>query len=567
MARISCAGRFSAVRYTREHDFRYNKKDNLLLEKTAYTRAPATRTVFPVCRGQGDYMQNVFILEDSRTDAMRLRKALEHLGYTVVGTAESGAEAIAKAPGLNPDVMFIDIILRERRMDGVEAARALHRIADIPIIFVTSFSDEDIVDRALSVSPYAYMLKPIDQDQLRVTLEAVKNRIRMERHQRALIEQLNQSQKMEAIGRLAGGIAHNFNNILSVMIGNAELCMRDLDEADPNSARVQKIKKSGMRAKDLTAKLLALSREDELRLAPVHATELIEDVCDMLKGCIGKKVQIRTRFHASNPVLSVDFNQVTQALLNVCLNGCDAMEAGGELALETDRVTLDEDAARARPGLSPGEYCRITVRDTGAGIPEAIRDKIFEPFFTTKDKERGTGLGLYVTLGIIKGHHGAIDVADADQGGTAVSIYLPVTRECVAAEPAACGNGRNAGRNRTVLIVDDEQDFLDMTSETLTREGYRVMAAATGARAIEMYRSHGHEIDLVLLDIIMPELDGGDVFHAIRDMAHDAKVVLCSGYSAEGKVSELMQAGVNAFIQKPFVYTDLDRVITSVLEA
>ena len=508
-------------------------------------------------------MKNVFILEDSKTDTLMLKKVLEKNGYTVVGTAADVDEAIKKVPELKPDLLFADIILKERDRDGIHAAVAIREQIDVPVIFLTSYSDESIVDRALAASPYAYMLKPISHDQLRVTLEAVKKRVRLERDNRVLIEQLFQSQKMEAIGRLAGGIAHNFNNILSVMIGNAELSLRRLDPDDKLYQRAEKIRTAGVRAKDLTGKLLALSRDDKLMMATASVRKIIEDVSDMLTSSISRDIRIQSDVSEDNLCVKVDLNQITQALLNVCLNACDAMPGGGALTIQVNQVSLSGKFCRAAR-LEPGQYCRIRIQDTGMGMSPDIQARIFEPFFTTKEKERGTGLGLYVTLGIIQGHSGHIEIQSKQGGGATVDIYLPasgISAPVEKGEPVApCA----AVSDKTVLIVDDEQDFLDMAADTLRMEGFRTLSADNGRRALEIFRQHKHEIDLVLLDIIMPEMNGGEVFHEIRKISAGARVVICSGYSAETQINDLMSQGADAFIQKPFVYTDLEKVMATV---
>jgi signal transduction histidine kinase len=513
-------------------------------------------------------MKTIFILEDSRTDTVHLKKMLESLGYDVVGTAASGDEAAFRVPRLKPDLLFIDIILKERRMDGIDSARRILEQCEVPIVFLTSFSDESLVDRALEVSPYAYLLKPVSLDQLRVTLEAVRSRVRLERDRRGLIEQLNQAQKMEAIGRLAGGVAHNFNNILSIMIGNAELCMRNTPENHANAVRLLKIKTAGMRAADLTGKLLALSREEKYTLAAVSAGEIVEDLRIMLAEAISPGIRITTRVPENAGLLNVDFNQISQALLNVCLNACDAMPGGGELTIEAETLVLNPDACAMHQGLQPGPHCCLRICDTGDGIPEHILPRIFDPFFTTKGRSHGTGLGLSVTHGIIQGHGGAIHVESNQPRGSIFSILLPQASEPVIATPAPTDTAAiPARRNKTVLLVDDEPDFLEMTSETLSMDGYRIISAASGSQAVSLFRTHCKDIDLVLLDILMPGMDGGQVFHAIKDIDAAARVVLCSGYSTEDKVRELMDAGVDAFIRKPFVHHDLDRVLASVLDS
>jgi len=265
--------------------------------------------------------------------------------------------------------------------------------------------------------------------------------------------------------------------------------------------------------------------------------------------------------------VSADANQIIQAILNVCINSCDAMPDGGDLAIECRIVTLGKESAFVKSGLNPGKFVLIRIQDTGTGIPDGIKDKLFEPFFTTKEKEKGTGLGLYVTLNIIKEHNGHISIASEEGVGSTVDIYLPASDKT--SRPAVESIAFNAkfGEAKSVLIVDDEEDFLDMISETMQDSGYKTFVANVGGEALELYTKHKNEIDLVILDIMMPGMDGGEVYRELRKIAPDVKVVLCSGYSNIGRAEDLMKEGVAGFLQKPFVFNELEYLIASVLSA
>lgn len=511
-------------------------------------------------------MKNVFILEDSKTAAHRLIRLLEKNGYVIVGIAETGPEAITKVLELKPDLVFADIILKSPEMDGTEAAIEIRKQINVPIIFTTNYSDEKLVEKALLASPYAYMLKPIDEDQLRVTLETTANRLRMEREREDLVDQLNQSQKMEAIGQLAGGMAHNFNNILSVILGNAELALKNLEPGSPNHIRIGKIVRSGGRAKDLSMKLLALARKEKPSFHSVSMNKIIEDTLDIIRDSISKKIAVETVLDEKIPPVTADANQIIQVILNICINACDSMPDGGGLSIESRRVFLDGRYCRDITGIKPGEYGLIRIQDTGTGIPANLKNRVFEPFFTTKEKNKGSGLGLYVTSNIIKSHDGHIDL-DSEEGiGTTVSIFLPVSADASPQPIKAKAANARTGRNETILIVDDEEDFLDMVSETLQNSGYRTLVANSGSKALDLYARRRKDIDLVLLDIIMPEMDGAEVFHSLKKIAPDVKVVFCSGYSGRENISDLINSGA-AFIHKPFDSSDLTNTISSVFES
>jgi len=512
-------------------------------------------------------VKNVFVLEDSKTEAYHLKNLLKKNGYEVIGSAETGAEAIEKVLELKPDLMFADIILKGRMMDGIDTAMEIRKHINMPVIFLTNYSDEHLVDRALKAFPYAYLLKPVNEDQLRVTLETAGNMIRVERESEKLVEQLYQSQKMDAIGQLAGGMAHNYNNILSVMLGNAELVLKGIPADDPNYARVNKIVRAGVRVRNLTIKLLALARKEKTDFKAVSVNEIIEEVLDLLQDTISKKISIQTNVEDNLPPVNADIDQVIQAVLNVCINACDSMSDGGVLCIESERAPLDGTFCGEEAGVATGDYNLIRVRDTGAGIPEHMIGKLFEPFFTTKDKEKGTGLGLYVTQHIIKSHNGLIDIESKEGRGTTVSIFLPATETSARqAEMKPAVKTARVG-NEMILIVDDEEDFLDMVSEMMTVSGYRTLVASGGRKAVELYRKNHDNIDLVLLDIMMPEMDGGEALLEMKKISPEVKVVLCSGFSDKVKVDEIMKKGVAAFVQKPFVFSELENVVTSILRA
>lgn len=509
-------------------------------------------------------MDRVFFLEDSQTHALLLRHILERHGCEVVGRAETGPEAVRQAVELMPDFLFIDVILKDENMDGIDAAMEMRKSLDAPIIFVTSYSNKEIVDRALAVSPHAYILKPVEEDQLRVTLETVRKRVSLEKERRELTDQLYQSQKMRAIGQMAGGVAHNFNNILTTLLGNAEMALRGTADDDPNFDRISKILKSGYRARDLTMKLLSLARKEKFETKPLILNDVICDLTEILAGSIPKNIVIESFVEEGRLVVRANANQLTQALLNVCFNACDSMPNGGILAIEAKTAPALKKQFVNDAGDKPGEYCVVRIGDTGTGIPRDIKQKIFEPFFTTKEKEKGTGLGLYVTLGIVQDHNGFMEVETEEGTGTTMSVFLPVTEEDAALDEERPETRRRAG-SETIFIVDDEEDFLDMISEALQLDGYRTFIANSGKKALKMFQELRGEIDLVLLDIMMPGMDGCQVYRAIRKIAPDAKVVLCSGYSDDKKVGDLMSEGISAFLQKPFNSEELGRTLSNIL--
>lgn len=379
-------------------------------------------------------------------------------------------------------------------------------------------------------------------------------------------EQLLQSQKMEAIGQLAGGIAHEFNNILAVVLVTSDILLRKCPADDADRQKLERILKACERAKGLTAKLLAFARKEKLDLRRVPVHEILADVADMLGITVSKKIKLEINMADAGIEIVGDVNQITQALLNLCLNACDAMPNGGALTLCAGIIEPDEEFLRARPKMLPGPHCLIKVRDTGLGISEQLRDRIFEPFFTTKERGHGTGLGLSVTLGIINMHNGDITIHSEPGHGTTARVYLPMLTETADSTETMGELSVRSGSGGSVLVVDDEEDFLEIMKEALAIEGYGVLAATNGKQAINIFQSRAAEIDLVILDIMMPGLDGADVFSALKNIRDDVRVVICSGYSVRGIATELLEKGALAFIPKPYPYDDLFKLIRQVIE-
>ncbi|MFA6450556.1 MAG: PAS domain S-box protein [bacterium] len=393
----------------------------------------------------------------------------------------------------------------------------------------------------------------------------ITERKNSEIEKRNLQQQLVHSQKMEAIGTLAGGIAHDFNNILAVIIGSVDLVVKDLPEKCQGLKHIDRINKVAKRAKDLTMNLLTFSRKEKLEVRSISANKLLQELVDLLKRSISKKIIIRAKYEVSAPIISVDMNQMLQSLLNVCINSADVMADGGTLTIECGHAYLDGNEKGKPVGIAPGNYCQIVIGDTGPGMAEEVREQIFTPFFTTKERGKGTGLGLPITLGIVQSHGGAIFVDSEPGKGTSVSIYLPVSEETEIKQTARANKEKINDVKGTLLIVDDDLDFLEMMTETLQDKGLRIIPAIGPSMALERYREHEKEIDLVILDMMMPEMGGEEVFRLLRKINPEVKVIVCSGYSSDGKAGQILAEGAIGFLQKPFDSEKLMRVITRFL--
>ncbi|HOC91546.1 MAG TPA: PAS domain-containing protein [bacterium] len=378
-------------------------------------------------------------------------------------------------------------------------------------------------------------------------------------------DQLIQSQKMDAIGKLAGGIAHEFNNILAIVIATTSLVLDSLGESDPNFKHMDRIKKVAARAKDMTMNLLTFARKEKLDVRSTSADAIVSELLDLLKRTVSNNINICSETAKSSATMSLDINQAIQSLLNVSINACDSMSENGVITILAEDVSLNDKDCAAIPNSSPGDYCRISVIDTGKGMPADVINRIFEPFFTTKERGKGTGLGMPITLGIVQRHNGFMSINSAPGKGTRVDIYFPATNDSSPAAPAASREDSPPKVAGTILVVDDDKDFLEITAEILAINGLNPIPASGAARALELYRKRRHEIDLVILDMMMPEVDGVETFRLLRAINPDVKVIVCSGYSIDRSASRVINDGALGFLQKPFENAALISMIADVL--
>ncbi|MFC1821406.1 response regulator [Thermodesulfobacteriota bacterium] len=375
--------------------------------------------------------------------------------------------------------------------------------------------------------------------------------------------QLQQSQKMEAVGTLAGGVAHDFNNLLMGIQGRSSLMLMDIDSAHPHYGHLKGIEEYVRSASDLTKQLLGFARGGKYETKPTDMNDVIHRSSELF-GRTKKEIMIHTKFQEGLWAVEADQGQIDQVLLNLYVNAWQAMPGGGNLYLQTENVTLEEDDVRPYH-LIPGKYVEISVTDTGVGMDEATRERIFDPFFSTKEMGRGTGLGLATVYGIIKNHNGYINVYSTKGEGTTFVIHLPASEKTL--EGSGKSSAEVAKGTETVLFVDDEKLILDVGEQLIGRMGYHVLTAASGQEALDILSEDLEKIDVVILDMIMPEMNGGETYHRIMEIKPEMKVLLSSGYSIEGQASEIMAQGCNGFIQKPFNMEDLSQKLREVLES
>ncbi len=377
--------------------------------------------------------------------------------------------------------------------------------------------------------------------------------------------QLRHSQKLEAIGQLAGGIAHDFNNILQAVSGYSELLASQLAEDDGRRALTVEIRRGIERATTLTRQLLAFGRRQVLQLRPVAVDDVVHSLAGMLDRLIGDHIELRCSQPEEPVVVTADRGQLEQVLVNLCVNARDAMPGGGRLMVSVERCVLDDAFCAGNTWARTGEFACIRVTDAGCGIPEEIQDKVFEPFFTTKPTGQGTGLGLSTVYGIVQQHEGLIQILSEVGKGTTIEVYLP-TDERDVRYPARASDFPAPGGTELVLLAEDDAQVRAVAKEILCRFGYQVLAASDGEEALQLYAANADTIDIAVLDVVMPRLDGPAVADRLRAQRFDLPVVFASGYPAGGLRTDFMVTDGVQLLEKPYAARQLLHAVRAALD-
>lgn len=508
----------------------------------------------------------ILIVEDERIVAGDVRSRLRRLGYTVVDMVATGEEAIMRADALRPDLVLMDIRI-EGPMDGIQAAEAIRARFDIPVIYLSAYADRQTVERAKVTEPFGYLIKPFEDTELHSSIEVALYKRKTEAQRRALESQLLQAQKMESIGTLVVGLAHNLNNILAIILGYSSRLERTMDDPAKISQSVTAINQAVRRGASLIQQLIGVTTKANLQFTSVDVNGLLQDLMRMVIEIFPRTIVFHQQLDPVNPFVSADQNQLHQALLNILLNARDALPRGGTITLST-RMLSGADLKARFPSPGDGQYVCIEIVDTGEGMDADTLRHAFEPFFTTRDRATSTGLGLSVAYGIVTSHKGFIDIQSTPGTGTRVTLAFPVESRA----PSSLGMPSETliaqlGGKETVLIVEDEEMLRGLMREILTRAGYEVIEAVDGEDGVNVYREHHQRIHLVLLDFGLPKMAGDEVFAALRSIRPDVRAVFSTGYVKREKTDELLALGAQGVVHKPFTVTEMLTTIRRVLDA
>ena len=403
---------------------------------------------------------------------------------------------------------------------------------------------------------------------VQVWIKDITERKQAEEEREKLQAQLLQAQKMESIGTLTGGIAHDFNNLLTIINGYTEMILMDKTEDDPIYADLRKILETGLKGADMVQRLLSFTKQAAIKLEPLDLSHRIEETRNLMDRTFPKTIEIETNLLDDLGMVNADVGQMDQLLMNLCVNAKDAMPDGGRLRIETRNITVDADYCRLHVGAMPGPHVLIEFLDTGIGMSKEMMDRIFDPFFSTKgwDFRKGTGLGLSVAKGIVEQHGGWMTCESEPAVGTTFRVYLPVIEESPAArkpEPAAA----TVPGVEKILLVDDEEYVRDLGKRILERAGYKVITAANGKDALEIYARAQSNIALVVLDLIMPQMGGEKCLEALLKINPDVKIIISTGHSLDARESLLPGALSRGFVNKPYEVWQMVQAVRELLDA
>ncbi len=547
---------------------------------------------------EGFLNANVILVDDTPANLRLLSELLKKQGYEIRAFVSGvlALEAVANDP---PDLIILDINMPE--MNGYEVCerlKASDTLRDIPIIFISALDETSDKIKGFNAGGVDYITKPFQAEEVyarvKTHLELCRLRKELQKHNQILeikvqertseyleaneklkkeIEErirlekeLIQSQKMEAIGRLAGGVAHDFNNLLMVIGSCSDFALKRLAQDDPVRQEIEEIKNAGVRATSLTRQLLAFSRRQVTQPQILNMNELIEGMCNMLYRLIGEDIELIINLYPSIRPIKADPGQLEQILLNLAVNSRDAMPKGGSLTIETASVYLDENEVFKYVDNQPGTYIMLAVSDTGCGIPPFIQEKIFDPFFTTKEPGKGTGLGLSTVFGIVTQNEGIIKVASETDRGTTFRIFLPYVDESILPSHLDQDLEDSHENNETIMVVEDDLATRTVIKRILQDRGYTILDAKDGIEALHIFKNYEKSIHLILTDVIMPGLSGRELYEQIRSFNSKARVLFISGYTDDAIVQHgVLENGI-AFLQKPISPIDIIRKVREVLD-
>jgi two-component system cell cycle sensor histidine kinase/response regulator CckA len=504
------------------------------------------------------------IIEDSQNDCDLLLGMLRQGGYDVAHKRACNAETI----GTLLEEGQWDIVISDYSMPGFKGTDALAMVRekglDVPFVFLSGTIGEEIAVNAMRAGAQDYVIK----DKAARLLPAIQRELReaeLRRERRQMEQRVRQLEKFESLGKLAGGVAHDFNNVIGAIMGWAEIGVDRVPSASPEAKLFRNIGIQANRAAGLTRQLLAYARRQVLEPKNISLNQMVHEATALLQNAIGEQIEVSIVLAPDLQTTRADPSQIEQVLMNLCFNARDAMPKGGALLIETRNVDLDAHYCKHHMGAKPGRHIQLSVSDTGAGMDPGTLERIFEPFFTTKEVGKGTGLGLATAMGIVKQHGGFLDVYSELGKGTAFRVYLPASDG--AADPLPPEDAAPVrGGTETILVAEDDEGMCEMAREILEGLGYHLLLARNGEEAVHQFAAHRNDISLLLLDVIMPKLNGIDAYEQISKLQPGVPVIFTSGYSDHGPVLTSLTTKGATLLQKPYGSKVLARRVRGLLD-
>lgn len=506
----------------------------------------------------------ILLVDDHKPVRESLRQLIELAeGYEVIGEGINGRDAVRKVEELRPDVVLMDVNMPG--MNGVDATREIKiRHPEVKVLALSALGDLSHVSSMIKAGANGYVMKGGTSHELLASIRAVKRgeapldhgvTVDVIRSLGELEDQLRHAQKMESLGQLVSGVAHDFNNLISIIQNYAHLVAADLDPDDPRRADLNEIQGASGRAAALVRQLLTFSRKDEVQPEIVDVNSAIQHLEGLWARALGEDIGVELLLEPDVWDVRIDPSRLDQIIMNLVLNARDAMPGGGTLSIHTENVSADQQLSQKQAGLAAKNYVCLTVRDDGEGMPPEVADRMFEPFFTTKPRDRGTGLGLATVHGIVKQALGSIHVDTAPGAGTTLNIYLPATE--TSAEPAAQPDQETRfGRGELVMVVEDEEAVRRLIDRILARGGYEVVSAGDATEALALLDRIDRPLDALVTDVVLPGAPSRVLVRRVLERDPQAKLLYVSGHSDQ----ILSRHGIgpdSSYLQKPFSKDEL----------
>jgi signal transduction histidine kinase len=515
----------------------------------------------------------VLHIEDNEDDSALILRALRKNNFEVESVLVDTSSDLQDA--LNGQGW--DIVLSDHSMPNFDGLSALQQVAkhdpDLPFILVSGAVGEEVAVQLMREGAKDYIMKDhlgrlapaVERELADSEVRREKNVVKQQKHE--LEAQLWQAQKMEAIGTLAGGIAHDFNNILTAIIGYSQLAEMDLAELPETKRKVSEVIKAGNRAKELVQHILTFSRQSEEDKNQLEIHLIVKEALKLLRASTPSTIEFKQDISTDSGCINANSTRIHQVIMNLCTNAYHAMSEGGgvlTVSLCSVRLALGELAGQDNPS---GSYVKLSVGDTGCGISESIFAKIFDPYFTTKAQGVGTGLGLSLVMGIIKSHDGYITLQSEEGKGTTFNVYFPrVTDVSVAASAISGERLMPVGGTENILVADDEEIIVKFTEEILTILGYKVTVAKNGKVALDLFKAHPENFDLLITDMTMPEMVGTELSRQILEIKPDLPIILCTGHSDKVNLNIAKEIGIKEYRIKPVPGLDLAKIVRQLLD-